>query len=243
MEFLKSAPQDKAPFERFWMENFGETAEEILPFFRDTFPRCRVYRAVEDGNLCATLYALPQEMKVAGKTLPMVYIYGVATDKTLRGQGLATRLFAFAEEDLKHEGFGGAVLVPAGEHLFPFYEKLGYSVFCYRKPVELPAGNTEIASISADVYLRQREEYLVATAHNVPPVHVVEYHHLGVWDGGMGAWEETAEGAVYREILGKLPRPESPCKGLAVGNDKPYAVAKAFCQDFPREGYFSFAME
>ncbi len=243
MDFCKDTPQDKEKFLRFWVENFQDTAEEILPFFRDIFPHCTVYRAEEDGALCATLYALPQEMRVGGKSLPMVYIYGVATAKNRRGQGLATRLFAFAEEDLRQRGVGGAVLVPAGEHLYPFYEKLGYSVFCRRKPVLLPAGDTEIAKISADVYLRMREEYFITTAHNVPPVPVLHNYHLGAWQDGMGAWEETADGRVYREILGTLPQGFAPCRGLAVGSDKPYAVAKAFCEDFPREGYFSFAME
>ncbi len=243
MDFYKDTPQDKEKFLRFWTENFEDTAEEIYPFFRDTFPHCTVYRAEEGERLCATLYALPQEMRAKGNILPMVYIYGVATAKAFRGQGLATALFRFAEEDLRQKGVCGAVLVPAGEHLYPFYEKLGYSVFCRRKPVVLPAGDTEIAKIPADVYLRLREEYFVATAHNVPPAHVVAYYHLGLWQGGMGAWEEGKDGRVYREILGTLPQSSAPAHGLAVGKEKPYAVCKALSPEFPTEGYFSFAME
>lgn len=243
VEFLKHTPQETEKFLQFWTENFQDTAEEILPFFRDTFPHCHVYRAEEAGALCATLYALPQELRVGGKSLPMVYLYGVATAKQLRGQGLATRLFQFAEEDLRQKGYCGAVLVPAGEHLYPFYEKLGYFTFCRRKPVLLPAGDTEIAQITPDVYLRLREEYFCTTPHNVPPLHVLSYHHLGLWDGGLGAWEEGKDGRVFREILGSLPHGTAPARGLAVGAEQAYAVSKAFTPDFPAEGYFAFAME
>lgn len=248
MEFLLLQKEEYIPeLLALWQEAFGEEKEEALPFFREIFPLCRCLAAVEGDEICAVVYALPQVLNMGAKTLPFCYFYAIATEKSRRGQGLASRLMGFALEEIKTEGFAGAILVPASERLFSFYEKLGFSVFCKRKWQKVSQGNVKFEECDEETYLREREAFLQDVPHNVPPAIVLRHLKTYLWEGGCAAGEETENGFVFREVLGDasaLPTPDgSATMALTAEPQTPYAVSYALSPDFPKEGYFAFAME
>jgi len=242
MEFLSLKQEEYIPqLLDLWQEAFGESKEEVLPFFREIFPLCRCFCVVEEGKILAVVYALPQVLRMGQRELPMAYFYAIATAKSHRGRGLASRLIAFAEEEMRNEGMAGILLVPASESLFKFYEKLGFSVFCRRKRENLEKENGEIAECDEKTYLQKREAFLQNVPHNVPPRKVLSHLKRFCWDGGCAAGEMTEQGFVFREVLGHGA--PMPAKALTAEPITPYAMGKAFSPEFPKEGYFAFAME
>ena len=103
-----------------WQEAFGDSPEFIEKFFRTGFSPER--SAVADGGAGALYWfdCLWNGKKIA-------YIYAVATERKSRGRGICTALMDHAHRQLKSEGYGGAILVPADEGLFRMYGKMGYA--------------------------------------------------------------------------------------------------------------------
>lgn len=234
-----------------WTEAFGEEKEEALPFFREIFPLCRAWQAEERGVLCAMAYALPQTVRSGERELPAAYLYAVATKKEYRGQGIASRLLGEMENALRQEGVAGLLLVPANPGLFAFYEKLGLLPFSHRRWTEIFAGDGMAEVCAPEEYLALREGCLTDVPHNVPPAAVLNHLRLFRWPGGCGAAEQTEGGLVFRELLGDPAGASAAVKAMGAtvarallpAGDVPYAVAKPLTADFPKTGYFAFAME
>lgn len=138
-----------------WQEAFGDSPECVSEFFT-AFPGCRSYVSEEAGEIAAMVHALPQILR-ADSDLPAAYIYAVATLKSHRGRGLCRNLMAFAEADLKKQGFRCAVLTPGEPSLFRFYEALGYAAVFTRSRT---AWDGTGAPVSAAEYAQLREASL-----------------------------------------------------------------------------------
>lgn len=108
-----------------WQQAFGDTDDEIRAFFKVGFSEKRCLCAAADEQVAAALYWF--DCTLWGKKI--AYLYAIATEEKLRGQGIASKLIAHTHKHLEHNGYSGAVLVPSGEGLFGFYEKLGYTAF------------------------------------------------------------------------------------------------------------------
>lgn len=115
-----------------WKEAFGDTDVFLDTFFRTAYSheRCRVMTI--DDNVVAALYwfdcsynCQPNDNK------RIAYIYAVATATSSRRQGLCHKLMKDTHEHFKNTGYDGALLVPANDKLFSFYEKMGYKVCCH----------------------------------------------------------------------------------------------------------------
>lgn len=137
---------DVGALKSLWQQAFGDTEEFMDGFFRIGFrpERCRFI--AREGRLAAALYWFDcrwEDKKVA-------YIYGVATDKAFRGQGLCRQLMADTHKYLQALGYAGAALVPAEAGLAQMYVKMGYRGFC---PMEskriLPGTAVTVEEISS----------------------------------------------------------------------------------------------
>lgn len=124
-----------------WQQAFGDSPEFIQGFFRTGYcpERCRFLE--KDGVLAAILYWF--DCQWAGKKV--AYIYGVATDKRFRGQGLCRRLMEDTHRYLQAQGYHGAALVPGDAGLFHMYKKLGYRGFSPMARQTLFSGGEPVA--------------------------------------------------------------------------------------------------
>ena len=145
---------------QLWQEAFGDSEETIKKFFAIGFSPDR-YHYISDGDTpVSALYWFDCELD--GKRL--AYIYGVATRKSHRGQGLAQRLMAETHEILKTQGYAGAILVPGEPELFGFYEKIGYRTVTSVKEFICQAAGQPVAcrEVDTEEYARLRRTYLPA---------------------------------------------------------------------------------
>ena len=211
--FRKTAPDDRPALEALWREAFGEDGAWFFDAI-DAPGYC-----ADDGAVCAMAFTIPQTLVLDRGEFPAAYIYAVATARRCRGRGLATELLRVIEENLRAEGVCGAVLVPATPPLFPLYERMGWRVWACR-PAAAPFAD---APCSAEEYLSLRREALPRPFLQ-PPECVVR---------------------CYRTHRGGAASPDGQIAesfGAPVTN-VPFAMAKAFTDDFPAQGYFSLALE
>lgn len=160
-EYLKPVCPDescKDSLFTLWQEAFGDSEAFLNTFWQTAFASHRCRCIIKDNEALAALYIFDCLYK--GKKL--AYIYAVATAKAHRGKGLCTLLMADTHRYLIKKGYTGAILVPAKEALFAFYENMGYKICSYVNEYEVtPAVDTiPLTEINCDEYATLRREHL-----------------------------------------------------------------------------------
>lgn len=217
MQIRRTADRDRPALLRLWREAFSEDGSWF-------FSRINAKGwCAENGGLLAMAFALPQTLVTEQGEFPAAYLYAVATAKAARGKGVATELIRAIEADLKADGVSGVVLVPAEQSLFPFYDRMGYRVWAYRQTAIQAGGKP----CSAEEYLSLRKAMLPKPFLQ-PSVEIAECYRFFQTAGGAYALDDN--GAV-RESL------------PATQTGAPFAMAKAFSEVFPQQGYFSLALD
>ncbi len=145
MDFAK--PQDLPALKRLWRQVFQDTESYIDNYFNYLYNTITVAVCRDtDGQPIAMLSMLPTVLAIDGKRFAGHYLYAAATDPAKEGQGVMTRLLAFALASAKEAGDTFSCLVPASGSLFDFYGKRGYLPFFTRQRIEWTApqrGSTE----------------------------------------------------------------------------------------------------
>ena len=142
---------------QLWQEAFGDEDAFLDLFYAQGFSPDRCRCVTVDGQLAGALYWF--DCNFQGR--PVAYLYGIATAKAFRGQGICRTLMENTQNHLKYLGYEGIVLVPAEDGLFRMYEKMGYAVCssvseftCY------PEEAVALHPIDASEYCRLRREFL-----------------------------------------------------------------------------------
>ena len=145
-----------------WQEAFGESEAWLDNFFDRCFSPDRTHAIWQNGELVSALYWFDCHLE----NHRLAYLYAVATAKTYRGRGLATRLMGETHQILKEKGYAGAILVPGEAELFGFYEKLGYRTATTVREFTAERGDTPIPlrKIDAESYVNLRKRYLPSNA-------------------------------------------------------------------------------
>lgn len=141
-----------------WQEAFGDSEDFLRIFWSTAFSPDRCRCIINDKEALAALYILD----CSYKSTKLAYIYAVATAKAHRGKGLCTLLMADTHRYLKNSGYTGAILVPAQESLYSFYENMGYKTCTGISEFEVEAGNGNISltEISAEEFAQLRPTLL-----------------------------------------------------------------------------------
>lgn len=233
---IDNPSSDQIPaLKALWKEAFGDGDDAIDVFFATAYSDGRCITAMEDGVLNAAAYYF--RCTAYGK--PIAYIYAVAVAKRSRGRGVCRALMAETDRRLSHDGYAGAVLVPADGKLFAMYEKLGYSEHiritetCVSEEI-LRTLLTE--KISVTEYARLRRKYL-------PDGGVVQEGENLAYLSANADFYRTRNGVacvfsdlgrpVSAEVLGEdLVCDVSPkdcnVKIRTAGSTKPFALYKSF---------------
>jgi len=241
----------REPLLELWQEAFGETRAAAEPFLAENFPGGKTWCLTDGGRPVTMASTIPQQMAVNGASLPILYVYAVATCKTHRGQGLASRLLRELADQAREAGISALLLVPAGPHLLPFYAGLGFLPFAHRARQTLTAAAGAARELSPDAYLAQRKAFLSAVPHNIPPERVLRHLRLFGDETGICAGEQTPEGLVFREALGSADAVRAAaahlgaarCEAVLPDPKTAYAVIRRLDDRCPETGYFSLALE
>lgn len=108
--------------QNLWAEAFDESPETLQIFFSSYFSPDRYHRITHEGIPVSALYWFDCTLNGS----KFAYIYAVATRKAHRGKGYAHQLLEQTREILTGNDYAGAILVPANEGLFSFYEQAGF---------------------------------------------------------------------------------------------------------------------
>lgn len=127
VEIAHPAPFQINALRNLWKDTFGDSDDFLDLFFETAFSSGRCMCATLNGSVVAALYWF--NCKFDKK--PIAYIYAVATDKNHRGKGICNALMFETHKHLKENGYIGAILSPASDHLFKFYGKMGYQTCAY----------------------------------------------------------------------------------------------------------------
>lgn len=242
---------DEKALAALWQQAFEDTPEFIAGFFRTGFSpdRCQVLE--RDGALAAALYWFDcrwGDKKVA-------YIYGVATDKAFRGQGLCRQLMEMTHRHLRQLGYVGAVLVPADRGLYAMYEKMGYRGFCPRLHKTVLSGGQAVTlePISGAEYGKLRTACLPAGSVVQDEKALDFYATYGqfyAFDGGVVCAAREKDTLFVQEFLGDpviLPGVGAALGAAQLqvrlpGGDEPFAMYHSFTEETLPQ-YFGIALD
>ncbi len=141
-----------------WKEAFGDSDAFLDVFFTKVYSKDRTRIQRTDGKISSALYFFNCEFN--GKKI--AYLYAIATKKEFRNRGLCNALMKDTHTHLKELGYAGAILCPASDSLFGFYEKMGYKTCAYIDEEEAYAekGDIILNKISGEEYMRLRRDFL-----------------------------------------------------------------------------------
>ena len=141
-----------------WQEAFHEPDSFTDLFFSVAYSPQRCHHIDENGIPVSALYwfdCLWEGKKIA-------YLYAVATHSAYRGRGICHALMEEAHHLLQSRGYAGVILVPAEDHLFDFYARMGYTVCSYNSTLKCKADgqHLEMRPISSAEYAELRLRFL-----------------------------------------------------------------------------------
>lgn len=197
-------PWDTAPLQLLWAEAFGDDAGFISAFLSTGFSpdRCR---CVEANGAAAALYWF--DCLCQGKKL--AYLYGIATRKDLRGQGLCKALMEDTHRYLKGQGYAGCVLVPAQESLRQYYRRFGYADFGGIREMTVSATTpVAVRSIDPEEYAALRQGCLPAGGVELGGDMLAFFSKLAKFyagDGFVFAVSQENGKWILPELLGECP--------------------------------------
>lgn len=109
-----------------WKACFKDTEENTVRIFEKLQKPENILVLPCGGEIAAMLSFREFELTSPENQCKAAYIYGVATHPAYQGKGYSTVLLGNAAKLLTHRGYACAVLVPAEESLFGFYQKRGF---------------------------------------------------------------------------------------------------------------------
>lgn len=111
---------------QMWKICFQDTDEFIDLFFTNQYKHQNALIYFDDGIPTASLQMIPYTITFCGQEISFAYLAGLCTLPEHRKKGYMARLIEYSHRVLKDRGISLAILVPAEEWLFGFYEKYGY---------------------------------------------------------------------------------------------------------------------
>src|ERR1035437_7073965 len=134
-----AADEDHAVLKSLWKQIFGDSIEVIDYYFshRHQNQNMLVYEA--EGTIIGMLTMLPVEISIGQENYSGRYIYAVATEQRHRGQGVSTKLLLYCHDFMRKNKETAAVLAPASDGLFTFYQKRGYETVFFVETQALSA--------------------------------------------------------------------------------------------------------
>ena len=241
-----------ADLRNLWQEAFGDSDETLDAFFTHGFSENRFLCICEDGIPVSALYWF--DCHLQGHKL--AYLYGVATAKSHRGQGLAHRLMAQAHTLLKEQGYAGVILVPGSESLFDFYEKLGYRTATAVTEFSCDWADrpVPVLELTATEYTRLRRAFLprdgvLQEGAVISYLHAQMHFYAGkdfllcavINDGTLLVQEFLGNPQAAPHILRALGVPKGTFR--TVGAGKAFSMFLPLQEDCPTPAYFGLALD
>ncbi len=124
----------KTDFQRIFKACFSDSARWQEWFFANVASdeADMMLRYDANGRAASALLMQPYDFLYEGSVLPARYISCVGTMPEARSKGLASAVMKDALDRAVAEGTALLTLIPAQDHLYFFYDRLGYATVFYR---------------------------------------------------------------------------------------------------------------
>ena len=143
VSYHPAAAGDSPVLRALWKRCFEESEQALDCLFADMPELAHIYKATDGDTLIAAVYLA--DCTLAGR--PAHYLCGVATLPEYRRKGVMTALMAYALDDAKRRGDCCSVLLPADDHLYRYYARLGYERRCTAETVKWTADELKEAAV------------------------------------------------------------------------------------------------
>ena len=199
-----ATPEEIPQLKALWQKCFGDPVSYIDTFYDQFCTAEQVVEVVEDGRVCSMASLLPVTLRTPeGESLPVTYLYALATDPALQGKGRARELLQYADGVLADRGDKAMILVPASASLHKFFSATGMDeCFVHRKSEFLAStltgdtGGGSFTPIGPEEYNEIREAYLAGSFHLAYPDDLIRLQEVGSRMTGGGLYRvEVAEDA------------------------------------------------
>lgn len=150
----------KTDFQRIFKSCFSDSARWQQWFFETVAndEDSMMLRYDANGRAASALLMQSYDFLYEGSVLPSRYISCVGTMPEARSKGLASAVMKDAVDRAVAEGAAFVELIPAQDHLYFFYEKLGFATVFYRDRERytsvhaFPGGEGELTEPSYDMF-------------------------------------------------------------------------------------------
>ena len=241
---------ERSELKQLWKISFQEDEAYLDFFFSNIYSPSRCCCITRDGKPAAALHWL--DCSCQGQRL--AYLYAVATQPALRGQGLCRRLMDKAHAVLAGQGYEGSLLVPADEGLRAMYAKMGYRACGGITEFTCPAGTPlPLRSIGPEEYATLRRKLLgpkgvIQEGENL--LLLARFHHLYAGDNLLLA-AATQDGTLFvPELLGEPSAAPGVVAALGfqmgtfrVPGTGPFAMFRPLREDAVIPAYFGLAFD
>ena len=233
-------------------EAFHDDDGFIDGFFSIAYSPERTRILIENDEIKAALYWF--DCRLSDERI--AYIFGVSTAKPERGRGLCTALMTDTHEHLRSLGYSGAILVPAEDSLYDFYERLGYRCISGIDEIEVTASKkpADIDEISPEEYYAIREELLPkgGISESIELIRLLASDtKLYTGTDFLLAARKIGGRLVAIELLGNREMAPDITAALgcdrgsfrAIGNARRFSMIKSFKEDLAEPTYFGIALD
>lgn len=115
-----------------WHNVFGDEEGYIDLFFKKQYYSSKTFASFDGEEAVSALYLLPCKIRFEKKLYDGFYLYAAATDVNHRKKGIMKELIEEAFGFARDEKIDFISLVPANDHLYNYYSKLGFETAMYK---------------------------------------------------------------------------------------------------------------
>lgn len=244
----QSKAEDIPQQKELWKRCFGDSDAYVDMFYQKYCIPEQVLIVEEDGELNSMATMLETTMHFPdGTSYPVGYVYALATNPYIQGQGHARQLLAYADEYLQKKGMKCLTLVPASPSLHRYFDNLGLTeCFATRKVEKMSAELTGLAPLGEDCklvpilpseYNQIREEKLRGTMHIEYPDKLIQFQQFGSHLTAGDLYRLEVEGAVGCVAIEYVQRSRLLMKELLIDPSKMEKAVQLISEELPAARY------
>lgn len=240
-----STPEEVPQQKELWKRCFGDPSAYIDYFYETICAADQVLVVENEGTIHSMAAMLPSSLGLPdGGTVPVGYVYALATNPYVQGQGHARQLLAYADKYLREKGMKAMVLVPASPSLHKFFDALGMSECFGTRKVELLTSNltgstqgTSMTAIGTGEYNEIRESYLMSTFHMTYTDAMLSLQEFAGKMSNGGLYKIQVDDEAGCAAIEYVQKHRLLVKELIISPDKMTRAVEAIGSQLPASGY------
>lgn len=249
VNFRQASANDIPQAKELWKRCFGDADAYVDMFFQKYCVPEQVLVVEEDGEINSMATMLETTLHCPdGEEYSIGYVYALATNPYIQGQGHARQLLSFADDYAKKKGMKGFALVPASPSLHRYFENLGL-VECYstRKVEKLSSELTGVGELPEDCkmtpilpgeYNEIRRQQIGAEAMYVDYTDkLVQFQQFGSHLTAGDLYRLEIDGEVGCVSIEFVQRSRLLMKELLISTDKMEKAVQMVAKEFPAARY------